>query len=303
MNNNETPLVSVIIPTFNRVKLVPRAIKSILGQSYANFECIVVDDASTDDTKKVVNSIKDERIIYLRHQENRHASAARNTGIKIARGEFIAFLDDDDEWLPEKLEKQVTLILQLPLKVGMVYCWMNYYENEKLINEHHPTIKGSVFPMVLDEQRLGGCPTLLIRKEVLAKIGEFDESIRRGNDGDLVRRICNKYEVDYVPEVLVKVNVGHGYSSIGSDSKESIKNAIDGQKVKLIKFGSELESLPKQKSSIYSYIGYHYYQLGQQSDSKKYFLRAFKTYPLNFFLYKLFFRSFFNLNNVKKPQE
>ena len=68
MNNNKTPLVSVIIPTCNRAKLVPRAIKSILDQSYANFECIIVDDASTDDTKKVVNSIKDERIIYLRHQ-------------------------------------------------------------------------------------------------------------------------------------------------------------------------------------------------------------------------------------------
>ena len=157
--------------------------------------------------------------------------------------------------------------------------------------------------MVLDQQRLGGCPTLLIRKEVLNDIGGFDESIRRGNDGDLIRRICMKYEVDFVPEVLVKVNVGHGYPSIGNASKESIENAIYGQKVKLIKFGSELESLPKQKSSIYSYIGYHYYQLGQQSDSKKYFLRAFKTYPLNLSIYKLFFRSFFDLNNVKKPQE
>ena len=303
MNNNKTPLVSVIIPTCNRAKLVPRAIKSILDQSYANFECIIVDDASTDDTKKVVNSIKDERIIYLRHQENQHASAARNTGINNARGEFIAFLDDDDQWLPTKLEKQVSLILQLPKKFGMVYCWMNYYKDENLINEHHPTIKGSVFPMVLDEQRLGGCPTLLIRKEVLNNIGGFDESMRRGNDGDLIRRICNKYEVDFVPEVLVKVNIEHRYPSIGNNNKESIKNAIDGQKVKLIKFGNELKSLPKKKSSIYSYIGYHYYQLSQQSDSKKYFLKAFKTYPSNFLLYKLFFRSFLNLKNVKKSQE
>ena len=283
MNNNETPLVSVIIPTFNRAELVPRAIKSILGQSYANFECIIVDDASTDNTKKVVSSIKDERIIYLRHQENRHASAARNTGIKNARGEFIAFLDDDDEWLSTKLEKQVSLILQLPLKVGMIYCWMNYYENEKLTLQHHPTIKGSVFPLVLDQQRLGGCPSLLIRKKVFEYVDGFDEFIRRGNDGDLIRRICMKYEVDFVPEVLVKVNVQNDYSSIGSNNKESIKNAINGQKVKLIKFGNELKTLPKQKSNIYSYIGYHYYQLGKQSDSNKYF-----------------FYSFFNLNNVKK---
>ena len=128
----------------------------------------------------------------------------------------------------------------------------------------------------------------------------FDEFIRRGNDGDLIRRICMKYEVDFVPEVLVKVNVQNDYSSIGSNNKESIKNAINGQKVKLIKFGNELKTLPKQKSSIYSYIGYHYYQLGQQSDSNNYFLKAFKTYPFNFLLYKYFFYGFFNLNNVKK---
>jgi len=303
LNNNEAPLVSVILPTFNRAKLVSRAINSVLNQSYINLECIVIDDGSIDNTKQIVNSINDGRIIYLQHQENRHASAARNTGIKHAKGEFIAFLDDDDEWLPEKLEKQITFIGQLPRKIGMIYCWMDYYKDEKLINEHHPTIKGSVFPMVLDEQRLGGCPTLLIRKEVLANIGEFDESIRRGNDGDLIRRICNKYEVDFVPEVLVKVNVGHDYSSIGNASKESIENAIYGQKVKLIKFGSELESLPKQKSRIYSFIGYHYSELGQKIDSNNYFLKAFKSYPLNFILYRLFFRSFFNLNNVKKPQE
>ena len=180
---------------------------------------------------------------------------------------------------------------------------MNYYENEKLTLQHHPTIKGSVFPLVLDQQRLGGCPSLLIRKQVLEYVNGFDEFIRRGNDGDLIRRICMKYEVDFVPEVLVKVNVQNGYSSIGSNNKESIKNAINGQKVKLIKFGNELKTLPKQKSNIYSYIGYHYYQLGKQSDSNKYFLKAFKTYPFNFLLYKYYLYSYFNLNNVKKSQE
>ena len=131
----------------------------------------------------------------------------------------------------------------------------------------------------------------------------IDITIRRGNDGDLIRRICIKYDVDFVPQVLVKVNVGHGYSSIGSSSKESIKNAIYGQKVKFTKFKSELESLPKQKSKIYSYIGYHYSELGQKIDSNNYFLKAFITYPLNFILYRLFFRSLFNLINDKKTQD
>ena len=121
-----SPLVSVIIPTHNRADLVPLAIQSVLQQTYTNLECIVVDDASTDNTEETVRTIIDERIIYLRHENNKHASAARNTGIKYARGEFIAFLDDDDEWLPTKLEKQVPFLLNLHEKVGMIYCWMDY---------------------------------------------------------------------------------------------------------------------------------------------------------------------------------
>ena len=302
-DTSNKPLVSVILPTYNRARLVSRSINSVLKQTYNNFELIIIDDGSTDNTKQIINSFNDNRIVYLKHNHNKHASAARNTGIAKSKGELIAFLDDDDQWLPKKLEKQISIIQKLPPKVGLIYCWMDYYNNEKLIHKHRPKLQGSVFPMVLDQQRIGGCPTLLIRKEILINMGGFDITIRRGNDGDLIRRICKKYDVDFVPEVLVKVNVGHGYSSIGSSSKESIKNAIYGQKVKLKKFGSELESLPKQKSSIYSYIGYHYYQLDQKSNSEKYFLRAFKTYPLNFLIYRLFFRSLFNLINDKKTQD
>ena len=302
-DTSNKPLVSVILPTYNRARLVSRSINSVLNQTYNNYELIIIDDGSTDNTKQIINSFNDNRIVYLKHNHNKHASAARNTGIAKSKGELIAFLDDDDQWLPKKLEKQIALIQKLPPKVGLIYCWMDYYNNEKLIHKHRPKLQGSVFPMVLDQQRIGGCPTLLIRKEILINMGGFDITIRRGNDGDLIRRICKKYDVDFVPEVLVKVNVGHGYSSIGSSSKESIKNAIYGQKVKFTKFKSELESLPKQKSKIYSYIGYHYSELGQKIDSNNYFLKAFITYPLNFILYRLFFRSLFNLINDKKPQD
>ena len=296
--------VSVIIPTHNRSKLLKRSINSVLQQTYTNLECIVVDDASTDNTVEIIESINDNRLVYLSHKTNRHASASRNTGIKHINGQLVAFLDDDDEWLPANLEKQVQLLLNLPKKVGMVYCWMDYYNQAgDIMKEVHPNLSGSIFKETLDKQPIGNSSTLLLRRVVIDDIGVFDELLPRGNDGDFIRRVCQTYEVDFVPEVLVKIHVGHEYDRITEDSKRGIKNAIYGQKVKLIKFGSELESLPKQKSSIYSYIGSHYYQLGQQSDSKKYFLRAFKTYPLNLSIYKLFFRSFFDLNNVKKPQE
>lgn len=104
--SEKIPTVSVVIPTYNRAHLVGRAIQSVLNQTYQDFEIIVVDDGSTDNTEEVVKSFNDPRIRYIRHDQNRGGSAARNTGIKMARGEYIAFQDSDDEWLPEKLESR-----------------------------------------------------------------------------------------------------------------------------------------------------------------------------------------------------
>jgi glycosyltransferase involved in cell wall biosynthesis len=233
-------LVSVIIPTYNRSSLLKHAIQSVLDQTYSELECIVVDDASSDETRKVINSFEDNRLRYFRHEENIGASAARNTGIRHVQAELIAFLDDDDQWLSTKLEKQVPLLKGLPERFGMVYCWMDYYDaNNKLIHQHHPTLKGYVFPQVLDAQRIGGCPTLLVKRKVLERIGGFDENLLRGNDADFIRRVCQKYEVDFVPEVLVKVHIGHGNKRLSDYTEEGIRNAIRTEEIKLKKFKNE----------------------------------------------------------------
>ena len=106
--------ISVIIPTYNRVNLLNRAINSVLRQTFSDFEVIVVDDSSEDDTKAVVETLKDPRIRYICHDENRGAAAARNTGIRVSRGEHIAFLDSDDEWLSKKLELQIDALTKNP---------------------------------------------------------------------------------------------------------------------------------------------------------------------------------------------
>jgi len=98
--------VSVIIPTYNRAHLVGRAIRSVLNQTYQDFEIIVVDDCSTDNTEEIVKGFNDHRIRYMRHDRNRGGSAARNTGIKASQGKYIAFLDSDDEWLLKKAESR-----------------------------------------------------------------------------------------------------------------------------------------------------------------------------------------------------
>jgi glycosyltransferase involved in cell wall biosynthesis len=264
-----------------------RAIQSVLDQTYPELECIVVDDASKDDTDQIINSFEDDRLKYFRHEKNKGASAARNTGIRQSKGGLIAFLDDDDEWIATKLEKQVPLLKGLPERFGMVYCWMDYYDaNNKLIHQHHPTLKGYVFPQVLDAQRLGGCPTLLVKRNVVDQIGGFDESLPRGNDGDFIRRVCRKYEVDYVPEVLVKVYTEHGSERISSKNKESIKNAIKGEKIKFSKFHKELNALPEQKSNIYTHIGNHYAALRHFKSAFRYYLKAIIASPKNRKYYK-----------------
>ena len=266
----------------------------MLDQTCTDHECIIVDDASNDDTTEVINSFDDDRLIFLRHEENRGASAARNTGITHSGGRFIAFLDDDDEWLPNKLEKQVVLLSGTEEKIGMVYCWMDYYdEKQNLVYKHHPTLKGYVFPQVLDDQRLGGCPTLLVKRQVFDKIGSFDESLPRGNDGDFIRRACRRYEVDLVPEVLVKVHVDHGKDRISDQNIEGIQNHINSIIIKLNKFQYELDKLPEQRSNILFDLAHSYAKFGKYSEALYYFMKALKSKQFSKEYFKIF------LSNIK----
>lgn len=115
------PTVSVVIPTYNRAALLGRSIRSVLGQSYKDFELIVIDDGSTDETSHVVADFADPRIRYLPLPHNTGAGAARNAGVRVARGKFLAFQDSDDEWLPSKLAKQISAFESGPARLGMVY--------------------------------------------------------------------------------------------------------------------------------------------------------------------------------------
>src|SRR6266481_5515722 len=115
------PLVSVIIPTFDRPKFLEAALRSVLRQTVTDFEVLVIDDGSATDVLPLLDALHDGRIRYFRHESNRGEAAARNTGIINARGAYLAFLDDDDEWLPEKLRLQLELFSRRPDTVGCVY--------------------------------------------------------------------------------------------------------------------------------------------------------------------------------------
>jgi GT2 family glycosyltransferase len=195
-------LVSVIIPTHNRGLLLEKAIRSVLAQTYPHREIIVVDDGSTDDTRSRVQAyVPSVRYIY---QPNQGAAAARNTGIAHGRGEYVAFLDDDDLWLPRKLELQAKLLVENP-RVGLVYTWrlLTDLEGHVLPQIQRPMHRGNVLG-----ELLLGCfvvpSVVMVRREWLDRVGLFDTGLRTGEDWDLWLRLAIagcRFEV--VPEVLV----------------------------------------------------------------------------------------------------
>ena len=274
------PTVSVVLPTYNRTDLLPRTLESVLRQTYSDFECIVVDDASVENTQSVIESYDDSRLNYLEHEENRGLSAARNTGIEAATGRYLAFLDDDDEWLSEKLEKQVRVFDRASPDIGLVYCWMDYYQHPNTkYDECHPTLEGDIFEQVLDRQRLCNGSTLLVRTEVVNQVGVFDESLSRGVDGDFLRRVCESYNVKGVWEVLVKYYTDHGHQRMTRDDESGIRNHIHGSKVKFDKFDPELKDYPRRAARIHADIGHHHALLNEWRQSIHHFRQGFLIAP------------------------
>lgn len=272
------PAVSIIIPTYNRADILPRAIDSVLGQTFSDFELYIVDDASTDETEAVVRSYNDDRLRYIRHESNRGSGGiARNTAIDQVTGEYVAFLDDDDVWRPTKLEKQVALFEDSPHDVGLIYCWMNYLDGETVVERRHPERRGYIFREMLDRNAITNASTLLVRSEVFSDIGGFDPTLPRGIDSDFIRRVAKEYKVDYVPEVLVEYHVGHGFERDSTLDESGIRDAIASTEAKFEKFSEAFERYPEMYASNLAYIGTQYFMLGDVRSCVRYYRRAFRA--------------------------
>lgn len=215
-------LVSVIITTYKREpEIVIRAIQSVLSQTYNSIELILVDDSPSDydkrnDLKETIAKIFAEKVKYIQHAENQGACAARNTGLEVAKGEFVAFLDDDDEWLPEKIEKQIRMFDDET--IALVYCGQMVvddvagtvtYPNKK----YH---SGYIYEKLIFENFIGSTSFPLIRKKHLLEIGGFDKLMKSAQDYDVWLRLSQKYQVNFVSESLVKYHI-HGGDRISSN--------------------------------------------------------------------------------------
>lgn len=255
MNNEikKQPLVSVIMPTHNRSEMLKRAIKSVLSQTYKNFELIVINDGSEDNTDHVVKSQNDGRIIYIEHNKPMGSANARNTGIKRAQGEYIAFLDDDDEWRKDNLEIQIPVIANSSPKVGLVYGWMEYFQNGKSIKLKKPRLRGYIFKEMLSELAISLTSAIIIKKNVINEIGLFNPGFSWGDDGDFLRRLCKKYQVEYVPRVVVNYNIGHNNRITTS---KNIKGAILKELYhRLDYFASDFKKHPEAYGRVLIKIG------------------------------------------------
>ena len=199
--------VSIIIPTYNRGYIIERAIQSILRQTYEAFELLIIDDGSDDDTQEVVKNISDERIRYIKCEKNRGPAAARNEGVRQSRYDYIAFHDSDDEWVEDKLEKQMQVLREAPADTGMVYSSYETDAGQVFPQEWVPKNQreGQMFPYLLRGNMIG-TPTMLIRKACFVKLGGFMEELRCIEDYEFVLRFAREYSIAYIDEHLLQVH-------------------------------------------------------------------------------------------------
>lgn len=200
------PTISVVIPAYNYAHFVGQTLDSVLAQTLSPHEIIVVDDGSTDDTPKVLSSYG-ERLKVLR-KPNGGLPAARNSGVEISTGDYLAFVDADDLWLPQKLEKQIALFAPNPA-IALVHCGVQDIDkNGQPLRDHLDGMSGNVADEMLFFQRaviLGGGSATIVTRRAYDEVGGFDVGLTgHSEDWDFYFRIARRHEVGFVPEVLVQ---------------------------------------------------------------------------------------------------
>lgn len=291
MAKEPCPMVSVIIPTYNRAHVLGRAIKSVIDQTFTDFELIVVDDGSTDNTEELVTSFDDSRIRFLRHGQNRGVSAARNTGIRWARGQYIAFQDSDDEWLPQKLERQIEVFRQDKTgKLGLVNCGasLNVNLSEQIFIPDPHLLN---FDELLHRRNRCGTGTILlmIRKELAGGELYFDESLPASEDWDLMVRLSRLVDIDTVSEPLVRIN------RVDGEHVSSEKRTIHAEVLILQKYYEELRARPEVLSYHHEKLAWKYYHLGDMRHARAHFGASIAVCPTKPASYMFFIASLFGV--------
>jgi glycosyltransferase involved in cell wall biosynthesis len=281
----EVPKVSVVLPTYNSACFLGMAIQSVLDQTFQDWELIVVDDGSTDNTRDVVAAFQDPRIHYV-HQENRGAPAALNAGLRLARGAYVAFLGGDDRWMAEKLALQVAQLDGLPPQVALVYADLHLVNLEnntilgRFLDGREPPRGRVLNQLVRTEGSFIHPCASLIRREVFDRVGVFDEGLKTHEDWDLWIRIATAYEVEALDIPLAVY--GRHPSQLTKDVRQMY---MDGVEAKLRVLRSHALR-PADRRALRHYLAHHHYgygikalNLGWRKEAWKAFLRSLRLRP------------------------
>ena len=271
--------VSVVVPAYNRAKVLKYSVESVLEQTYQNFEIVVVDDGSTDNTEEVIKSFNDGRIRYIKHEKNEGGARARNTGIKAARSNYIAFQDSDDEWLPEKLEKQVKVLESLCPEVGVVYTDMWKIRGDKREYFYSPRIMPSdeiIYERALDYRvRNIGIATALIRKECFDKVGMFNDKLPRYIDLELFIRLSKYFYFYHIKEPLLN------YYNTDKSISSNVNDLVTARKFILEQYFDDIKQNKKVLANHYFGIGISLCSSGDFKTGRDYLIKAIKVNPLH----------------------
>lgn len=277
--------ITVVIPVYNAEKYIVRAVESVLAQSYKKTEIIIIDDGSYDGTKKELLPYINSKIVNYFYQKNKGAAAARNHGISKAQGEYIAFLDQDDEWLPNKLEKQIKL-LEENVEAGLATCGIVMIEPDEKKQIKLPQIfpvRQKMIEALTLKNVVGGCSVAVVRKKCFNTVGYFDETLNVCDDWDLWFRISEKFLIVTVNEPLIKYYVLP--DSLSSSGDENLKNElIFIEKMFNRPIMQNKQSL-KNKSLSYRYFkaAISYRNNGKGRKMEESFIKSFQLCPTNVF--------------------
>jgi glycosyltransferase involved in cell wall biosynthesis len=289
-----SPRVSVVIPTCDRAALLPQAVESVLSQSFQDFEILVVDDGAAG-CGALVESCADARIAYIRHPHRRGGAAARNTGIAGARAEYVAFLDDDDEWLPDKLARQVELMDRNLPAVGACYtgCLVVEKSSGRIQRQITPRRNGKLYPAILGDNFIGGTSSVMAKKSCLERVGCFDESLPSFQDYDLWIRLAREFEFASIAEPLLR------YSVHDRQVWTNLEALTRGLELMLRKYGADAGF--RKKSSLYfQSFGRRYCERNQPAAARKAFWRAAQLDPGRMKNYLYLGASFLGAGNLER---
>lgn len=280
----QNPLVTVIIPTYNRGASIAKAVASVLEQDYSPIELIVIDDASSDNTLAVLSEIHDSRLAFYSHKENKGANAARNTGFNYSSGEWVAFLDSDDFWDKSKVSLFMDLLLDESNEYLIGYCGINHIDDNKIIKTTSALKSGLLLEQLLYKNIVGSLSVPIMHRKVLEEVSGLDESLKSAQDWDLWVRIAeNEHPFGAIPDALVNYLIPNS----GKHISNTLSSFLEGRLTFIDKHNRLYKNNSAALSKLYCDMAFLLLnRFGNTKQARKYFLESIKNKLLQGKAYK-----------------